>query len=85
MYQDRAREPAPLLIDSRQAAALLGVSPRTLWTLTKNGTVPSRRIRNMVRYSPAELKDWIARGCPSHGQNQHSSPSGTDASGARGQ
>lgn len=55
---------SPLLVDSREAARLLAISPRSLWSLTACGAIPSRRIGRSVRYSPADLSDWIDRGCP---------------------
>ena len=30
----------PLLISATQAAKTLGISPRSLWTLTRAGTIP---------------------------------------------
>lgn len=56
--------PDALLIDSKQAAALLGISPRKLFGLTSEGVVPHRKIGRCVRYSLAELKAWVERGCP---------------------
>jgi len=54
-----------LLISSKEAAKLLSISSRSLWSLTKCGAIPSRKIGRSVRYSPAELQAWIAAGCPS--------------------
>ena len=48
------------LINRAAAASLLGISERTLWSLTKNGTVPVIRIGRSVRYSVAALELWIA-------------------------
>ena len=59
-----AQSEGPWLIDSRSACALLGIGARSLWSLTKNGAVPSRRIGRCVRYSPVELRRWLERGCP---------------------
>lgn len=54
-----------LLIDSRQAAKLLKVSPRTLWRMHNDGEMPQPiRIGRAVRWSLEELKKWIADGCP---------------------
>jgi len=48
------------LIDTREAARLLGVSPRHLWRFTASGEIPSRRLGDRsVRYSIAELKRWV--------------------------
>lgn len=53
-----------LLIDAKAAARVLALGSRTLWTLTKCNAVPARRIGRAVRYCPAELRAWIALGCP---------------------
>jgi excisionase family DNA binding protein len=54
-----------LLIDSRQAAKLLNVSPRTLWRMHNDGEMPQPiRIGRAVRWSLEALKKWIADGCP---------------------
>lgn len=50
----------PLLWDAAEAAKRLSISPRTLWGLTKEGTIPAVRIGRLVRYSPAALETWIA-------------------------
>ena len=54
----------PLLIDADEAAAELSLGARTLWSLTKCKAIPSRKIGRSVRYSPVELRAWIAAGCP---------------------
>jgi excisionase family DNA binding protein len=41
----------PLLIIAREAARLLSISERKLWTLTKSGKFPCVRIGASVRYS----------------------------------
>ena len=55
---------APWLVDAKVACRLIGIGTRSLWSLTKNGAIPSRRIGRSVRYSPLELKTWMERGCP---------------------
>lgn len=54
----------PLLIDVKAAAAMLDISTRLLWTLTKCHAIPVRRIGRAVRYAPDELRAWVAAGCP---------------------
>ena len=49
----------PLLIDARTASRILGLSPRTLWSLTNCGTIPCVRIGRAVRYSVDDLRRWI--------------------------
>lgn len=55
---------ARLLIDAQSAAAMLGISARTLWSLTNCRAIPCRRVRRRVLYSLSELEDWVASGCP---------------------
>ena len=54
----------PLLIDADEAASELSLGARTLWSLTKCNAIPSRKIGRSVRYSPVELRAWVAAGCP---------------------
>jgi len=51
----------PLLVSSAQAARLLAVSERTLFSLRKAGTIPAVQVGRAVRYSVAELEAWIKR------------------------
>ena len=54
----------PLLVDSRRASVILSICQRKLWELTNCQAIPSRKIGRSVRYCVAELKAWIAAGCP---------------------
>jgi predicted DNA-binding transcriptional regulator AlpA len=56
----RSQPDGELLWDSDRAANKLGLSARSLWSLTKSGDVPSMKIGRLVRYSPTALRDWIA-------------------------
>jgi excisionase family DNA binding protein len=51
--------PTRLLITADEAAAALSISTRKLWSLTTAGVIPCVRLGRSVRYSPAELQDWI--------------------------
>lgn len=56
--------PAPLtpltpLLTVREAADVLRVSERTLWTLTHSGELPSVRVGRSVRYDANDLAAWI--------------------------
>ncbi len=56
----------PLALRPREAAKALGVSPRTLWSLTApRGPIPCVRIghgkRQTVLYPVAELQTWLSR------------------------
>lgn len=61
MFQNRTKPPIePMLLTVRQAAQVLSISERTLFSLTKSGEIPAVRFgeRN-VRYDPADLRRWI--------------------------
>ncbi len=51
----------PLLVDSREAARLLGVSERTLWGLTDAGELPAIYLGRAKRYAVGELEAFIQR------------------------
>jgi len=51
----------PLLVNEREAAQLLGVSPRTVWSLNASGELRSVRIGRCKRYDLADLLAYIAR------------------------
>lgn len=48
-----------LLLRPKEAAELLSISPRKLWSLTASGSIPYLRIGRLVRYSFDSLRDWI--------------------------
>jgi excisionase family DNA binding protein len=55
----------PALLDVRAVAQLLACSPRHVYRLADGGRMPPpRRLGTLVRWSRAELDDWIAAGCP---------------------
>jgi excisionase family DNA binding protein len=47
------------LMTARDAAKVLGVCEKTLWTLTDEGSMPVVRIGRSVRYDPRDLTRWI--------------------------
>ena len=49
------------LMDTVQAAKYLGVTPRTLRALARDGRVPSARVGKARRYLREALEDWIRR------------------------
>jgi excisionase family DNA binding protein len=51
------------LLTTEQAAAYLGVTPRTLevWRCTKRHTIPYIKVGRLVKYRKAELERWLAR------------------------
>jgi excisionase family DNA binding protein len=60
MFQRRDEQTIePMLLTARQAARVLSISERTLWSLTKDGQIPAVRIGRAVRYDPEDLRRWI--------------------------
>ena len=58
-----AYSPAPerLLLDVRETAKRLSISPRSLWAQTApRGPIPSVRLGSRVLYSLADLQSWIS-------------------------
>lgn len=51
----------PLLINATKAAEKLGISPRSLWTLTQAGTIPHVRLGHRVMYSPQCLHKAVTK------------------------
>jgi len=51
---------APLLT-YREAAKVLGVTERTIWTLVNAGSLPAVRFGRSVRIDPADLRGFITR------------------------
>lgn len=64
----------PLALRPRDAARTFGISPRTLFTWTKEGRIPCVKIGRTVLYSVSELQAWLAR--QSGGALEHSRPAG---------
>ncbi|MBI1314105.1 helix-turn-helix domain-containing protein [bacterium] len=58
----QTEEPRTLqpLLTTQEAADVLRISLRTLWTLTQEGEIPSVRVGRSVRYDQTDLADWIA-------------------------
>jgi hypothetical protein len=51
---------SPLAVDEQQAAAMLGISQRTLWEYRKSGEIPIVRIGRLVRFDVEDLKRFLA-------------------------
>lgn len=51
----------PLLLRREDAAKLLAISPRLLWSLTRRGEIPHVRLAKSVRYSVEALRAWLRR------------------------
>jgi excisionase family DNA binding protein len=54
---------SPLALRPREAAKALGISPRLLWQLTKDGHIPCVRVgngkRRTVLYPLGDLQAWL--------------------------
>lgn len=50
----------PMLISVLKAAKTLGISPRSLWTLTRAGTIPFIQLGRRVMYSHNSLHEAAA-------------------------
>jgi len=75
-------DPAPLLVDSKTAARMLAISPRTLWAMQKSGELPVVRIRRSIRFDVKDLEAWIeGRKGLENGEQKYINNNGRDASG----
>jgi excisionase family DNA binding protein len=57
--QDRLPDPGKLLVTTEEAASILAISKRNLWTLTKNGEIPFVMIGRCKRYALSDLMRFI--------------------------
>ena len=48
-----------LLVSAKDAARMLSISPRLLWTWTNMGKIPCVRIGRSVRYAVEDLRAFI--------------------------
>jgi excisionase family DNA binding protein len=55
-------KPFEPLVDTHQAAALLGNHPKTLQKMAWAGTVPCHRIGDLWRFRASELDTWLRTG-----------------------
>lgn len=52
--------PEPLSLRIGDAARALGISERTLWSLTARGVVPHVKLGSVTLYPVDALRDWLA-------------------------
>ncbi len=50
---------APKLVNSREAARILGIGEHTLWTMRHTGQLPFVKIGKAVRIPVAAIEQWI--------------------------
>lgn len=57
----KSQAPAPILVDPKQAAELLCISPRKLWSLTfeTDPPLPHLKLGRLVRYRLSDLETYI--------------------------
>lgn len=71
---DLLRNPPPaperLALRPREAAEALGISPRTLWRLTREAVIPHVRLGRAVLYPADELRAWLAERARTEGGAQ---------------
>ena len=49
------------LVNSRDAARMLAISPRTLWRLGATGKIPRLKVGGCVRFSVEAIDDYIEK------------------------
>lgn len=57
--ESNSSSPTPLAVGRREAAAMLGISERLLWTWTNSKTIPHVRIGTRVLYPVEQLRLWL--------------------------
>jgi excisionase family DNA binding protein len=58
-YRERGRDPRPLALRLREAAAAISVSPSTLERLTKSGEITSVLVGRVRLYELAALEEFL--------------------------
>jgi excisionase family DNA binding protein len=48
-----------ILLDSNEAAAVLGVHPRTLQRMAHRGQIAGVQVGKLWRFRPSTISDWI--------------------------
>lgn len=59
MLAPRPKLPDPLMVTPNDAAAMLAISERKLWSLTAAGRVKRLKIDGMVRYAIEDLRAFV--------------------------
>lgn len=54
-------EPDRLAVNRREAARMLGISERLLWTWTNSGRVPHARMGGRILYPLDLLRAWLRK------------------------
>jgi excisionase family DNA binding protein len=48
-------------LSPKEAAALLGISEKTLWLRTREGTIPAVKLGRRVLYPTDALEEWLRK------------------------
>lgn len=56
-----------LAVSAAEAARMLGISERHLWTITNRGQVPCVRLGKRVLYVVTQLREWLNAGAVAGG------------------
>lgn len=59
MPSDPTLTATPLSVRPKQAAKLLGLSTRTLWSLTNRNVIPHIRLGKCILYPVDLLRQWL--------------------------
>lgn len=65
-----------MLVSPREAARLMSVSERTLFTWSRNGLIPAVRVGRIVRYDRADIASWVRqhKEIPAEKEKSHGKP-----------
>ena len=58
--EEQTQQAQPLAVGAKEAARLLSISERSLWTLTKDGKIHAARVGRKLLYSVDELKRFVS-------------------------
>ena len=59
----------PLVVDATEAAKMLSIGKRKLWSETNCGNIPCVRIGRAVRYSVEALREYVRKHSTGSGAN----------------
>lgn len=69
-----AGDAAPLAVRAKDAARLLGIGERQVWSLTSAGKIPHVRIGRIVLFPIRDLQEWLSRRARSACRSHRSAP-----------
>ncbi|SDE83634.1 helix-turn-helix domain-containing protein [Terriglobus roseus] len=51
----------PHMLSAEELASALSMSPKTIYSQAKNGTLPAIRIGQCVRFDPKHVAEWLSK------------------------